>query len=277
MYYSRDIDSRIKELVDGAVSTTQTLFGEQLTSIILHGSLAMGTYYFPKSDIDLLIIVNSALSPEKRKEYFRQIMEISHQRQTVGDIELSVVQRQELQLGAACVPYEVHFGEELKKDHDSFDYSLKRCDHDLPAHFMVAFHKGITLFGPPISTLMAEPSWERYRESVRGDLEWILSGENILTTPFYSILNCCRSYLLLIQKEQKVRSKEEGAELVMAELPTLKPMIMKALAAYKSDKPVTPETRRTNGDVWDRQDLLDFRDAFRETFLNANIELNLGE
>ena len=263
MIYPENCDERVKKFVDELSGETREALGDQLVSTILHGSLAMGCYYFPKSDIDLLIVTDSALSPVARKDYFSRILQVSNRRPMVGDVELSVVQRNALECPTDCIPYEVHFGEQLKGSFATFDFSENRCDFDLPAHFMTAYHRGVSLFGPPLDKLMSEPSWEAFRASVRGDLDWILEAENILTTPFYSILNCCRAYQVLVKRQNQIFSKEEGAKLALREFPTLARVIQAALDAYQSQKEVTADTRRHNGQIWDKEELLHFRDTFR--------------
>lgn len=277
MKYPEDCIPEVKTLIEKVVETTRREFDKHLLAISLHGSLAMGSYYFPKSDIDILIVVNSAIPPGIRRTYFELISEISDRRQTVGDIELTVLQQDALNHRNTCIPFEVHYSEEQKKKFRSLDFLQNNCDGDLSAHLMVAYHRGITLFGPHIKSLMAEPSWENYRQSVLDDLTWILSSQNILTTPFYSILNCCRAYLLLIKNENQVYSKEEGAIKAQQLLPNIGPQIQQALDAYQSSKAVVPQTRRTNDQEWKREDLIQVRDYFRALLKDERFKLNLTE
>ncbi len=266
-------DSGVRQLVEKVSTSSKVVLGDNLISVILHGSLAMGSYYFPKSDVDVLVVVEKQLSPELRKRFFLAIAEISENRPTVGDVELSVVTKKALASEADAVPYEVHYSEEIKNAIEQFDFAKERTDYDLPAHFMVAYHKGIALFGPKFSDLTKEPSWDLYRDAVRGDLEWILAEENILSTPFYSILNCCRAYFLLVKKENSVLSKEEGAARAMDQFPQVRSTIERALAAYRSSKQVSATDRRHNGEEWDKDLLLSFRDEMRGIYRKAEIRL----
>ena len=275
MKYPEDCNVNVAKLVESIVFQTREVLAENLVTISLHGSLAMGSYYYPKSDVDILVVVNGALSSELRRSYFQVLKYISSSRETVGDVELTVLQVKSLEYTSISVPFEVHFSESQKEKMDSIDFSMNSTDSDLPAHLMVAYHRGITLFGQKLSDLMNEPSWDLYRKSVQDDLEWILSRENILDTPFYSILNCCRSYLLFVKNENRIYSKEEGAIKVQCLLPSIRDMIQKGLDAYRSDKPVSIQARRVNSQNWDQQDLLEFRDYFRSVFAKHGMVLNI--
>lgn len=105
--------------------------------------------------------------------------------------------------------------------------------------------------------------------------EFIYAQLYILQTPFYSILNCCRSYLLFVNQETKIYSKEEAAVKVQEILPSLDDLIQKGLGAYRSDRPVSSQTRRTNNQSWDRLELLKFRDSFRSVFAKHGIILKI--
>ena len=57
-------DYRIKEYINGFINLLKYNLRENLKGIYLHGSLAMGCYYYPKSDIDVIAVVYSDLPPE---------------------------------------------------------------------------------------------------------------------------------------------------------------------------------------------------------------------
>lgn len=203
-------DSKIKQTVKDIDRVSHERFGENLVAVILNGSLAMGIYYFPKSDLDMLVVVEKPIEPRVRRDYFLSIEKISRDRPSVGDIELTVVCRGALSSRDASIPLEVHFSEDAKKRFSDIDFSKQSFDADLSAHFMVAYHRGVTISGKKFSDLAGEPSWESYPQAIKSDLEWILQSDNILSSPFYSILNCCRAYRLLVNDEKTVLSKEDG-------------------------------------------------------------------
>lgn len=56
-----ECDEDIKKFVITLVERLRGELGNRLIGIYLHGSLAMGSYYRPKSDIDLIVVVNDRL------------------------------------------------------------------------------------------------------------------------------------------------------------------------------------------------------------------------
>lgn len=57
----------------------------QLTGIYLHGSLAMGSYYRPKSDLDLLVACSEALGAAERERVARLLLKVDEQLYTPDD------------------------------------------------------------------------------------------------------------------------------------------------------------------------------------------------
>ena len=60
-----DVDGDIKEWTDQIIERLGLLRG--VVGVYLHGSLAMGGFYRPKSDLDLLVVVDSPLTDEHRR------------------------------------------------------------------------------------------------------------------------------------------------------------------------------------------------------------------
>lgn len=58
-----ECDDDIRRFAKGLMELFIEELGRQLIGIYLHGSLAMGSYYRPKSDIDLLVVVQDQLDP----------------------------------------------------------------------------------------------------------------------------------------------------------------------------------------------------------------------
>ena len=53
-------------ILDKIVNTSKKIFGEELTGIYLHGSLAMGCFHPDKSDIDLILVIKDSVSDGQR-------------------------------------------------------------------------------------------------------------------------------------------------------------------------------------------------------------------
>jgi hypothetical protein len=59
-------DPDIAAWVEGIVAALADELADELVDVYLHGSLAMGSYHRPKSDLDLLVIVRERLPPATR-------------------------------------------------------------------------------------------------------------------------------------------------------------------------------------------------------------------
>lgn len=258
----KDADADIKSFVGEIAEAAEDLFKENLIGIYLHGSLAMDSYFRPKSDIDLLFVVDNSLKLSQRKKFSLLMAKFSDVRPTVGDIELSVITKNALLNFTHPPPYELHFSSEWKKriENNEVNYSENRTDPDLSAHCFSIQKRGVCLAGAPIAEIFSIP-FEDYKEAVLDDFKWIIEGENITESPFYCVLNCCRTLYLLAENSPNVISKSEGAKWALNNLPPAHhPLIKTALEVYQSSETVSPAERRTGGKVWDKMSLLSFRD-----------------
>ena len=129
----------------------QSTLGANLDAIYLHGSLAMGCFYPPKSDVDLLILVSDPIKREEHRILNEALLSVNDQRPMTGSLELSVVLSSIARHPKHPIPYELHFGDNLAEAVrlGTFDYRRNdmQVDSDLAAHFMVAKKRGIVLFG----------------------------------------------------------------------------------------------------------------------------------
>lgn len=267
-------DPSVKNFVNDAVAVFKEAIPEKLSAVILHGSLAMGSFYPPKSDIDLLILVNYSLTESERRLIHNSLLGVTDSRPITGFLELSVIQIDVAKSPKHPIAYELHYGESFPAliRAGQVDYSLsEKCDPDLSAHFVVAKYRGLSLYGPDPKDCLGDIAWKDYLSSVFDDLNWILDHENILETPFYGVLNACRSLEMIDKGEWTVSTKEEGALWALENLPLDHTDIIKlALECYRSDAPVSPEQRRRAGVEWPEDKLLAFRDYVRFTVTERN-------
>lgn len=256
-------DEDIKSFIDKLVAKLKSYLDNNLVGIYLHGSLAIGSYYRPKSDIDLLVVVHNKLKPPEREIIAKIIAEHSLSRPTVGDAELSIILTETAKHIPVPVPFEVHYSSKLYEDimFGNIDYIQDNFDTDLQAHLTWVIQRGVCLMGKPIKETFGNIDWQIFWDGVLDDYQWIISDENILETPFYGVLNICRTLQFFEEQSQELHSKDEGGEWALKNLPReYHPIIQQALDAYRSPKQVDKLERRTNGEVWDREKLLAFRD-----------------
>ena len=234
----------------------------------LHGSLAMGSLYRPKSDLDLLFVVEARLPPDRRRAVAQTLCDRSDERPIVGDLEVSVLRRADTLRYREALPFEVHYSERWKRAirAGAVDYTLDRADPELAVHCTAARARGVRLGGAPIGDVFGPVPIEANRAAILDDLAWILAGDHIIESPFYGVLNCCRVLALdAAYGWDQVLSKDEGGEWALANLPeALRPTVAQALACYRSPEPVPSDQRHTDGHDWDAPPLLQFRDHVRE-------------
>ncbi|WP_158289451.1 aminoglycoside adenylyltransferase domain-containing protein [Paenibacillus flagellatus] len=261
-----DCDEDIRRFVGNVVKRLKSELQNRLTGVYLHGSLAMGSYYRPKSDIDLIAVVDGRLSADLAEKTAISVAEEASRRPTVGNVEMSAITKETAKRVPVPMPFEWHYSSSW---HDRIvnrevDYREERTDPDLPSHLMYVTKRGIRLYGRPIPETFGQVEWRFLWDAVRDDLDWILQDGHIAETPFYSVLNICRVFQLTASDSRTVYSKEEGGLWGLVHLPREHhPVIRQALEVYRSSETVTEEQRRTGGREWDRDKLFAFRDYAR--------------
>jgi len=233
----------------------------------LHGSLAFGCFFSPKSDIDIVFVVEQNMPAELRRTVALAMCDWSDKRTIVGDIEISVLRRADTFDFKHPLPYELHYGESHKdaiRD-GTITFEGDQSDPDLAVYCRVIRERGICLSGAPIEVVFGAVPVEFYKESIIEDLEWIIEDDHVTETPFYCVLNCCRVLMANSVGWERILNKDEGGEWALANLPAEHhAIIAQALACYRSDEHVDPSMRRTHGHDWDLEALRAFRDYVRD-------------
>lgn len=263
-----NVDADLRGFVEEAVGVVRSqLESFGYVGTYLHGSLAMGCFYRPKSDIDLLFVVEDKLTPDARRGIASALCQVSDQRPILGDVEASVLRRKHAQHFSHPLPFEVHYSETWKPriERGEIDYAVDRQDSDLAAHCAVTRRRGIRIDGPPIADVFGDVPIKAYRTAVIDDLRWIVEDDHLLSTPFYGVLNCCRCLAQASTGWSEPLSKEEAAVWALDHLPARHgPIIRQALTCYRSSLVVPVDRRRTDGHAWDGQALRDFTSFMRE-------------
>lgn len=256
-------DADIKQFVLDLVNLLENELSDNLIGIYLHGSLAMGCYYRPKSDLDIIVVVQNQIGVDVAKKTGIAIAKQAEKRPTTGNVELSIIVADTAKNIPVHVPFELHYSTEWhdKTLNGDIEYDSTKTDIDLLSHLMYIQQRGIVLSGKPINEVFGKYNWQHFMGAVIDDFEWILEDEHILETPFYGILNICRVLQLLNEDSHTVHSKDEGGEWGLENLPAeFRPLIQKALDVYRSSDDVNEAQRRTGGQDWNKNKLLAFRD-----------------
>jgi hypothetical protein len=197
-----------------------------LVAAYLHGSLAFGEFRPDMSDVDVLVVVDAALSDEARRRLGERLLDVP----LPGPLELSVVTAEAARGGRLPLPYEVHVG--------GGRVVLDRGDGDpdLAAHVTATLARGRALAGPPPGDVLAALPWTAFLESILDDFDEAmasgLTAGGRATT--YAILNACRVLQTLASPEGTVVSKEEAAAWGLERLPAEhRPLVAAALGARR--------------------------------------------
>lgn len=225
----------VRNQVESLVADIHARLGSTVAGIYLHGSLALGCFNPDHSDLDLLVLVASRMNAKAKRDLAELLLARSG---APSPIEISVVRHRDLWPWRHPAPFDLHYSEDWR---GRFEQALAsgswrqwttqpQTDPDLAAHVTVARQRGICLAGLPLEQAFPPVPPEDYLDSVRGDLRDAL--EHIHENPVYAVLNVCRTYGYL--HERQVFSKDEGGEWALGRLsPSLAEVVAAALALYR--------------------------------------------
>lgn len=224
-------------ILDDIAALTRRVFGEKLTGVYLHGSMAFGCYNPLKSDIDFIVAVNSPVSVEEKTEYVAGLIELESRADSPKKgIEMSVVLEEVCRRFVYPTPFELHYSDAHKErflaDPEEFCKSMYGTDKDLAAHFTVIRAVGRMLCGKPIGEVFGEVKREYYLDSIMYDVGNAV--QDIVGDPIYVVLNLCRSAAFVLGCG--VLSKADGAVWAEANIPQkYLPVVNAAAESYRGN------------------------------------------
>ncbi|TYP72356.1 aminoglycoside adenylyltransferase domain-containing protein [Paenibacillus methanolicus] len=209
----------LNEALDEAVRLFQEELGAGLTGVYAHGSVAMGCFNPKRSDIDLLIVVKEPLGQDTCRRLARRVLDYDDRLAIGRGVELSVVLEDALRDFRYKTPFEFHYSDfhrdRYRADEDYVCGGNGYADPDLAAHLTIAYHRGITLYGPQLHELCQPIDLSYYEASILADIENAVSDAE--SNPLYVTLNLCR--VLHYWREGAISSKKEGGEWAISNLP----------------------------------------------------------
>lgn len=225
----------LENLTKSFVEQSQEILGDLLVGIYLHGSAVMGCYHEKKSDIDLLVVVNTIVPNEIKRQYMDMIVELNTYAPEKG-MEVSVVRKEVCKPFVYPTPFELHFSvmhlSWYKTNPSDYIDKMNGIDKDLAAHVTIIRHRGKCLCGTEIENVFGAVSKEFYFDSIWNDIE--CAEEEIITNPTYFILNLCR--VLAYKKDGLILSKCEGGGWGINHVPeSYHSLILHAMEEYLSD------------------------------------------
>lgn len=226
----------INDLLNRFVAQSQTILGDNLVGVYLHGSAVMECYNEKISDIDLLLVVQETIPGDIKRRFMDMVVELNSYAPSKG-IELSIVNKRVCSPFVYPTPFELHFSiahlEWYKTNPLDYIEKMKGTDKDLAAHFTIINHRGKCLYGKDIEDVFGTVRKEDYFDSIWSDIE--NAEAEIMDNPTYMILNLCR--VLAYKKEALILSKQEGGKWGVRNVPEkYRTLITQALDEYVSNK-----------------------------------------
>ncbi|MBQ4364065.1 MAG: nucleotidyltransferase domain-containing protein, partial [Oscillospiraceae bacterium] len=127
----------LEEMIETFTDRSRQILDDRLVGIYLHGSAVMGCFSPDKSDVDLLVVVNSTVPDDIKKRYMDMVTELSSEAPANG-IEMSIIKESDCDPFVYPTPFELHFSiahlEWYRNDPDDYISKMKGTDKDLAAH-----------------------------------------------------------------------------------------------------------------------------------------------
>ncbi|MGO4694801.1 aminoglycoside adenylyltransferase domain-containing protein [Paenibacillus sp. 2TAB26] len=221
--------------LDKIVSLFKGELGDNLSGIYLHGSLAMGCFHPQRSDIDFIVVIKESLTEENKKRTARLVLALDDEMPNARGMEFSMVLESHLSSFVYPTPCEMHYSDFHKERYRSDENYV--CggyeDHDFASQLVVAYYRGITLYGKPLKELYEPIDKTYFLASIYHDIKG--ASEDIMDQPMYITLNLCR--VLFYLREGNISSKKEGGEWGIKALPKeYRDLIGKCLDEYAGVK-----------------------------------------
>lgn len=200
-----------------AVELIKEVFEDRLVGIYLYGSFVLGGLK-PESDLDLLVITNSDLTTEDRKDLTHGLMGISGE---IGNklgkrfLEVTVFNENSLNPFSYPPKYEYIYGEWDREDYKSGKLPETTYDPDGTILLAQARENSVTLFGEDIKEIILQIGMEYIIKALKADIPILLEG--VREEGKNTVLTLARIWYTVFT--EKITSKDNAANWAMAILP----------------------------------------------------------
>lgn len=229
--------TNVQHFIEQLHGKMENILQQNFVGSYIHGSLALGGFNEATSDIDLMVVTETALSISTKKQLATLFLATSTH---PYPIEISFLHVAQLQTWQHPCPYDFHYSEfwraryhtDLSSDTTTFIHQADPTDADLAAHITIVNDCGICYKGKPIHEVFPSIPKSDYLNAIMIDFYDCL--ETIHYNPVYCILNTLRVYLFLM--DGIITSKQEaGAWGSQNLLNSFQNTITKALNVNKSN------------------------------------------
>ena len=114
----------------------------------------MGCFQPKKSDLDLLVVTQEALTDTEKREYMDMVLRLEADGPAKG-IEMSIVTKDVCNHFVYPTPFILHYSRMhtawYRRDAEDYIRKMNGTDKDLAAHITVIRDRGICLYGLPVN------------------------------------------------------------------------------------------------------------------------------
>lgn len=178
---------------------------DELIGIYIHGSYAQGTFKWERSDIDMIVLINSSLSIKQKEDLLNLFISLKD-KGPKKEIEISFLNLYKLSEERHPYSYEFHYSPYWYKHFEENKWQVttnkEKTDPDLASHIMNLKSRGIVVYGPDIKDVFPAITEQEFIDSLMYD-ESDAPLNNVDT-----IMNLCRSYYY--HEKGELISKLEG-------------------------------------------------------------------
>jgi streptomycin 3"-adenylyltransferase len=227
------VESSAGRYLEALTAEVAAVLGERLVGVYAHGSLLLGGYLPERSDIDVLVVVEDALSADEQADLAARLSEDALPCPAVG-LELSVVTRAVAKAPTARPPFELHVTT-APDDAKVVDGHGHPGDPDLVLHFAVCRPLAPDVFGE-VPRPLAVPQ-------LLNELAWAEEHG----PPEYAVLNACRA--LRYAADGDLVSKVDGGRWALNRVSAPERRFVHAALARQTGEdptaPLDPDAART--------------------------------
>lgn len=234
--------TNVQRFIEQLQSKMEDIVKQNFVGSYIHGSLALGGFNDTSSDIDLIVVTETALSVSAKKQLAALFLATSTH---PYPIEISFLYVAQLQSWQHPCPYDFHYSEfwraryhtDLSNETTTFIHQADPTDVDLAAHITIVNNCGICYKGKPIHEVFPAVPKSDYLNAIMNDFYDCL--EMIHHNPVYCILNALRVYLFV--KDDVIASKQKAGAWGAENLPNdFQKTVTKALDGYQSNERALP-------------------------------------
>ena len=161
-----------------AVKLIKEVFEDRLVGIYLYGSFVLGGLK-AESDLDLLVIINSDLTIEDRKNLTYGLMKTSGEignKEETRPLEVTVFNENSINPFSYPPKYEYMYGEWDRKDYGKEKFPATTYDPDATILLAQARENSIVLFGEDVKEIIPQIGIDYIMKALKADVPILLEG-----------------------------------------------------------------------------------------------------